>query len=259
MNCNKAERFMVRRVDGELSKSRSLRLDDHLRVCPECRRFSEQLQTLTARVRAAGEGGDDVADGSTMDRIWEGVRIDGVEAARELKAGEVEKRTRGRWKREGLWEREREREPVFLGLPDLALGAASLLAGLFIGSWFFFSAYGFPGSLESSKTDSGEGSERVAKTRSKKTKETREFYLKEEHKGTESQREVVGNNAVPEGQRVMRAASASVRDHKAKSQLAELSLVADAFGDEGGLGLRLNLNGVYCEPGELGVKERGLK
>jgi hypothetical protein len=53
---------------------------------------------------------------------------------------------------------------------------------------------------------------------------------------------------VSEGRKVTRAASATVRAQKAKRQLAELSLVADAFGDESGLGLRLNLNGVYCEP-----------
>ncbi len=227
MNCNKAERFIVARVDGELSESRSLRLDEHLRFCPECRRFSEQLQTLTARVRDVCEGVDEVADGATMDRIWEGVRI---EAARELKAGEAGKRRRSRWKRLG-----RDDERVFLGLPELGMGVVSLLAGLFIGSWCFFSAYGFPGSWESSKKGPAVSSQKesVAKTRFKKTREGRQSW-----------------NYTGPGEHKMKqvASGGDGRKNEEKSRFAERSLVAEAFGDEAGLGMRLNLNGVYCEP-----------
>lgn len=141
-------------------------------------------------------------------------------------------------------------ERVFLGLPELGMGLVSLLVGLFIGSWFFFSAYGFPGSGESSKKGpealSPKG--RVAKTGFNKSREGREPCLKAQGKGSEVRPEGEWNNTGDGGHKMKQAASETGRNNEEKRRFAERSIVAEAFGDDSGLGLRLNLNRVHCEP-----------
>ncbi len=57
MRCRKAQRFVSLDFDGQLDESRRSALRTHLRKCPDCKRFAEQLGGMshTLAVVAAGE------------------------------------------------------------------------------------------------------------------------------------------------------------------------------------------------------------
>ena len=44
MGCEKAWKLMMSRLDGGIGRRESMILENHLRICPECRRQSASLQ-----------------------------------------------------------------------------------------------------------------------------------------------------------------------------------------------------------------------
>ncbi len=106
MRCRKAQRYVSRSIDGELTGRKARRLECHLGTCGECRALVEDLRAI-----AGGAAKLDTPEPS--DRVWKGIRA-GLAAA-DLKPS-----------RAGLGP---ERRPLFgLGVPALRYAGAAALA-----------------------------------------------------------------------------------------------------------------------------------
>jgi anti-sigma factor RsiW len=118
MRCRKANEYISRSIDGELSGRQAARLERHLASCGECRALLEDLQAI------AGDAAKlDAPEPS--DRVWKGIRA-GLAAA-DLKPA-----------REGL---DPARLPLFgLSLPArryagvAALAVVLVISGVVIGT-----------------------------------------------------------------------------------------------------------------------------
>jgi len=106
MRCRKAQGYISRAVDGELSGRESARLERHLAACDECRTLQEDLRKIVA-------GAEGLGSPEPSDRIWRNIRA-GLEAGA------------ARAKAQGL---KPERHPFFgLSVPAFRLAGAAALA-----------------------------------------------------------------------------------------------------------------------------------
>jgi len=64
MNCNKAEKWLLRSFDGRLDGRAGTLLSEHLEACPSCREAREQYRSMLALLREA-------PDGAPLPRFWE--------------------------------------------------------------------------------------------------------------------------------------------------------------------------------------------
>lgn len=82
MRCHKAQEYVSRSVDGELSPRESARLERHLAGCPECRELEADLRKIVA-----GAAKLEVPEPS--DRVWSRIRAGLVreEAGKATRAG----------------------------------------------------------------------------------------------------------------------------------------------------------------------------
>ena len=106
MRCRKAQGYIGRSVDGELSGRESARLERHLAACGGCRALREDLRKIVAG--AAGLGSPEPSD-----RVWRNIRA-GLEAGAE---------------RAGAQGLKPEKLPFFgLSVPAFRLAGAAALA-----------------------------------------------------------------------------------------------------------------------------------
>jgi len=77
MNCEKWESEVALDVEGDLSRSRARRLEEHLRSCPACRSFQDEVVGTQALFKSLR--GDTVGDESltlVRDRVMANIRTD---------------------------------------------------------------------------------------------------------------------------------------------------------------------------------------
>ena len=64
MNCRKAERWLLRSLDGRLDESAQALLGKHLESCPACRKAEKEYRSMFALLR-------DGRDSAPLPRFWE--------------------------------------------------------------------------------------------------------------------------------------------------------------------------------------------
>ena len=69
MKCLKAQEWLSREMDGELSPSRKNKLDSHLAACPACRDVRERWAALRGQFQVR-----EVPPGATAEAAWADVR-----------------------------------------------------------------------------------------------------------------------------------------------------------------------------------------
>jgi len=111
MTCRKAQEYISRSIDGDLSGREDARLERHLAGCGECRALRADLRTIV-------RGAAGLAVPEPSDRVWLGVRA-GLEAGKA---------------RPGAAGARLDRRPLFgLSLPALRYaGVAALALGLVV-------------------------------------------------------------------------------------------------------------------------------
>ncbi len=126
MNCRKAERLLSTRLDSELSEKKSRRLDEHLRKCSECTERLAVFEVLSAEIKVAAAEPIQLEEKKALTEMWNEIRLHAEDRFPERKSG----------LKTGL---------LPIRLQEAAFAVTAVLAGLFIGAWFFYDGYGSPG------------------------------------------------------------------------------------------------------------------
>ncbi|HOQ74960.1 MAG TPA: zf-HC2 domain-containing protein [Thermoclostridium sp.] len=69
MGCEKAWELMMSRLDGELGKRDSMILENHLRICPECRRQMAALDAALLELEMSGPAAPESIEQNVMKKI----------------------------------------------------------------------------------------------------------------------------------------------------------------------------------------------
>lgn len=111
MRCQKIEKWLSDRIDGELSKEKEELLEDHLERCPACRSYAASIEKLQDEALS-------IKDSETSAAFWEGF-------ASKLKAN-----------LKSFQQEKKERKPLALGWKWVWSGAA--LLAVVVGVYLIF-------------------------------------------------------------------------------------------------------------------------